>query len=317
MTSDEKDPRTSLMHALDMGACRVEFSSKPVVLLCGGYFKLNTESTEHKLSLRDAINNFTPYPSEFELFYPEHIKGWNADNLFPDLISFEKELASICSLVVIILESEGALAEIGAFSQLKELSNKLIAIRSEIYAGSDSFINLGILRFLTAQDKTAVKTYPWNIKNTSSITTEIIADVIDDIKSQLKKQPKTQNFKITLKSHVMVLICQIIFLFIAIKESEIFQFLKVLRINTTNPELRSQLFLLTEFKLIKQVEYSDSHFYVRSKEDFHKLVISTKDKAKPFDELRFRTLVSQYYLTNISTHKNRCRAISKSAKERT
>ncbi len=109
----------------------------------------------------------------------------------------------------------------------------------------------------------------------------------------------------------MVLICQIVSLFIAVKESEIFQFLKVLRINTTNSELRSQLFLLTEFKLIKQVEYSDSRFYMRSKVDFHKLVISTKDKTKPFDELRFTALVSEYYFTNFSNHKNRCRAISK------
>lgn len=314
MIFDENDPRASFLNELDMASCRIEFSSKPVVLLCGGFSKLKTNINESKSSLRDAINNLTPPPSNFELFNPEHIKGWNADSLFPDLISFEKELASICSLVVIILESEGALAELGAFSQLEELRTKLIAIRSETYASCPSFINLGILRFITAQNELAVKTYPWCIKNTSTITTEITNDVIEDINFTLRNLPKTQTFNRDLNSHIMTLICQIISLFIALKESEISRFLNILDIHITHSSLRSQLFILTEFKLIKKVEYSDSHFYMRDKAEYHKFNFSTKDKAKPFDYLRFRASVSEYYSNNISSHKNRQRAISKSTK---
>ena len=146
MTSNEQDPRTSLLNGLDITVCRVEFSDAPVVLLCGGKVKSGPDSGAVFCSLRHAIAS---HHTNFELFRPEEITSWQADSIFRDLMSFERDLASICSLVVIILESEGALVELGAFSQLSEMSEKIIAIRSSKYANDPSFINLGILRFIS------------------------------------------------------------------------------------------------------------------------------------------------------------------------
>lgn len=310
MTLDDQDPRRSFLRGLDIEECRVEFSNAPVVLLCGGRVKLDTPPNASAISLRHAIA--ASYP-KFEVFRPEEITGWHADGIFRDLMSFERELASICSLVVIVLESEGALVELGAFSQLSELSEKIIAIRSGQYTGHESFINLGILRFITEKNKTAVKSYPWDIKNPETISNELTQDVISDIEEELIKQPKSQSLKLTRNSHVIVLICEFVRLFIALKEHEIFECLQEVGVVTTDEVLRGQLFLLTAFRLLKQAEYSDAVFYMRSDEPYHKLRFSLKDDAAPVDQLRIQTQCIEYYNNN-SKHRNRNRAIAASKK---
>lgn len=309
--SDDTDPRTAFLGGLDISACRVEFSSAPIVLLCGGQVKYDAPQSESAISLRHAV---AISDTRFELFRPEEIKDWHADSLFSNLMSFEKELASICSLVVIILESEGALAELGAFSQLSELSEKIIAIRSSLYANHPSFINLGILRFITAQNETAVKSYPWDIKNPATISREITQDVIHDIQEELAKQPQSQSLKLNQNSHVIVVICEFVRLFTALKEHEIFEYLQLLGVATTRDLLRGQLFLLTEFRIIRKQEYSDAVFYMRSDEPYHKLRIALKDKKAHVDQLRVEAQCSEYYLAHVSKHRNRNRAIAASKK---
>lgn len=311
MTSDDQDPRTSLLNGLDISVCRVMFSSEPIVLLCGGQVKFDAAPGAGALSLRHALASSH---TGFELFRPEEITGWSSDGLFQDLMSFERELASICSLVVIILESEGALVELGAFSQLSELSERIIAIRSSAYAGHDSFINLGILRFITAKNPTAVKSYPWDIKNPASISTEITQDVTSDIREELAKQPKSQLLKLTLNPHVIVLICELVRLFIALKEHEILEYLQTSGAPTTRDALKGQLFLLTEFRIIRRQEYSDAVFYMRSDVPFHKLRFTLKDKTTHVDPLRIEVQCSAYYLANNDKHRNRNRAIAESKK---
>lgn len=311
MTSDAHDPRVCLLAGLDIHACRVEFTDAPIVLLCGGLVKNDPEHSEKYRSLRHAISKSL---TNFEVFRPEEITSWHADGIFRDLMSFERELASICSLVVIILESEGALVELGAFSQLSEMSDKIIAICSSQYANHESFINLGILRFILQKNKTGVKRYPWEIKNPTSISDEIIEDVTSDINDELSKQPKSQLFKVNQNSHIITMICELVRLFVALKEQEIFEYLGSVGIVTTKEVLKGQLFLLTEFRIIKKQIYSDALFYVRSNETYHKLRIANKDKSESSDVLRINIQCTEYYQANAEKHRNRIRAIALAAK---
>lgn len=311
MTSDAQDPRVSLLASLDIHACRIEFSDAPIVLLCGGLVQNRTDSVPGVRSLRHAISNCR---TDFEIFRPEEITSWHADSVFRDLMSFERELASICSLVVIILESEGALVELGAFSQLSEMSDKIIAIRSNQYVDHTSFINLGILRFIFEKNKSSVKSYPWDIKNPATISSEVTQDVTSDIQEELAKQPKSQLFKVQQNSHVIVVICELIRLFVALKENEILEYLEEIGITTTKDILRGQLFLLSEFRiLIKQV-YSDALFYIRSDEPYHRLRIATKVKSESTDALRIDIQCREYYQLHGEKHRNRNRAIALAAK---
>lgn len=319
MSEDGHDPRLLLLSSLDIPTCRVEFSDTPIVLLCGGKvtFKLKPEDPDPPLeSLRHAI---TKFHTAFEIFRPEEITSWQSDGIFKDLMSFELELASICSLVVIILESEGALVELGAFSQLPDLSNKIIAVCPEKYINATSFINLGILRFISATQPANVKSYPWEPKEPkeqnepANIAQEVIEDFSSDIHEELNKLPKSQVFKINQNSHVMVLICEFLRLFSALKETEILEYLDICGIKITKDVLKGKLFLLEQFRLIKIQYYSDAIFYLRGQEPYHKLRISLKNTSMPIDLLRVEIQCLEYYEKN-AKHRNRNRAIARAGK---
>jgi len=314
MTPESHDPRLIFLASLDLNACRIEFSSAPIVLLCGGRVNNDHDAAGGPPAVKSLRHAITNALTDFEVFRPEEITSWHADGVFKDLMSFERELAGICSLVVIILESEGALVELGAFSQLAEMSEKIVAISSNLYANDDSFINLGILRYILDKNVSSVKKYPWEILNPSTISQEIIDDVTSDINEELAKLPKSQVFRANQNSHGMVAICELLRLFLALKEHEILEYLEVIGITISKEILKGQLFLLAEFKIIKKQSYSDALFYVHTNEIFHRFRLAMKDKAESSDTLRIQMQCREYYEANNGKHRNRNRAIALAAK---
>jgi hypothetical protein len=309
MSLEVEDPRDLFLSSIDFAACRIELSDTPIVLLCGGKVKTKEHpdaETPPIGSLRDAISRAH---TTFEVFRPEEIESWQSDGVFKDLLSFEKELASICSLVVIILESEGALVELGAFSQLTELSEKIIAICPSAHRTTNSFINLGILRFISEKKTSSVKSYPWETKNPNSITGEVISDAVTDITEELSSLSKTEVLKASQNSHLIVMICELLKMFAALKESELLFYLKRIGFSLSSSELKGKLFLLKSFRLIKIQDYSDSWFYMRTSENYHKVRIAMKDKSEKFDSLRTEIQILEFYDKNDQKHRNRLRAI--------
>jgi hypothetical protein len=285
MQESSNDPRLSLLSILDVERSRVKLSASHIVLLCGGKtapLKNNPNDPDPPWqSLRDAINRTViTCHNAYEIFIPEDLKSWQADGIYKDLVTFETDLASICSLVVIVLETEGSIAELAAFSQLSELRNKIVALRSGRFSGDESFINLGILRYVSEHSNGSVKSYPWAIGRPGSITVEVVDDVISDIGDELDKLKKSEALNLEKGSHIAILICEIVSLFMALKESEIFGYLKAAGVNITSSALKSRLFLLEHFRLIRKQEYSGSIFYVQGSYGYHKITLKDKeDKA--------------------------------------
>jgi hypothetical protein len=308
MQESFQDPRPVLLSNIDFAKSRIVLSDTPIVLLCGGEVKIKnrTDDPDPPLaSLRDAICRTN---TVYETFRPEEITSWQADGVFKNLMTFETDLASICTLVVIVLESAGSLAELGAFSQLPDLSNKIIAIRSSTFKNDSSFINLGILRYIAENHRSGVKSYPWDILNPNTITRELIDDVVSDIKEELGTLRKSEVMRIEKSSHVVILICEMINFFTALKEHEIHDYLSTLDIKVSKERLRSKLFLLEKFEIIKREEYSDATFYMRGQEPYHKLRLALKSGDHP-DILRIQMECIDFYNKDLK-HRNRTRAIA-------
>lgn len=304
------DPRTPFLASLDIPSCRIEFTNQPVVLLCGGFVpgpKPAPDAPDPPIaSLRHAISN--AYPS-FEIFRPEDIQNWHGDAVFKDLVSFERELASICSLIVIVVESPGSMVELGAFSQLEEIAEKSIAICSSRFIDDVSFINLGILRFMKSKAPSRVKSYPWEISRPNEISTEVVNDVVSDVRDELDKLPKTATFGVDHYSHCMVMITELLRYFVALREQEILQYLSACGFVVGSDQLRGKLFLLKSFRIIKTQTYSDATFYVLGEEKFHRLRLAAKDREKTIDSLRIEVLCLEFYASD-NRQKNRHRAIT-------
>ncbi|MFC1484291.1 retron St85 family effector protein [Candidatus Neomarinimicrobiota bacterium] len=86
---------------------------------------------------------------QYDIFYPEDI----FDDLRSgpgrlDLMSMEHILANSVNAIVIIIESPGAIAELGTFSNNPVLRKKLVCIVNKKYERKKSYINLGPLRLI-------------------------------------------------------------------------------------------------------------------------------------------------------------------------
>ncbi|XTZ61642.1 retron St85 family effector protein [Aeromonas salmonicida subsp. pectinolytica] len=98
---------------------------KVTVFLCGADIKNKTTARSKMASI------FSKYP-RYELLYPEDI----FDDLLAgqgkfSLLELENILADSVDSIVMFPESPGSFAEIGAFSNNKELANKIIVLSNK------------------------------------------------------------------------------------------------------------------------------------------------------------------------------------------
>jgi len=304
-----QDPRIIALEAINLLESRVEFAAPHILLLCGGPAPTrNNPDEENKIvSLRHALVN--SHDHTLELFRPEDVTDWQTDANFHNLIDLEVELAAICSLVIIILESPGAIAELGAFSQLEEFQGKIILINNEQDTLKDSFINLGLVRHVTAYSSREPKTFPWDKSRPGTITDELIEDVLEDLSEEVAKLPKSQKISERSNSHQLIAIYELLGLFTALKEHEIHDFLLRLGINITKDSLKRKLLILQRFKIVRKEIYSDSTFYVKDRYEFHRISFSIRPEHQ-YDSLRVETQVSKYYLEN-PKEKHRLRVMNR------
>lgn len=111
-------------------------------------------------SLRDPLRRELSgkrYIRGFDVYYPEELfEELLTGDERTDLLELENMLASSVHAVVILLESPGAVAELGAFANHGELQNKLVVVVDKRYRRKKSFIMMGPVAHLHAKTKSEV-----------------------------------------------------------------------------------------------------------------------------------------------------------------
>jgi hypothetical protein len=147
------------------------------IFLCGGSGK---EEEKFRREVGEKISR-RPSSYKYSVYYPEDmfielILGYQKQ----DLLTLENLLADSASAVVILLQSPGTFTELGAFTNYKKLSNKLIVIIDPRFARKKSFINLGPVRFLRTKTKSKVLFMPMDNSNFNKLV-ERITDTTRDV----------------------------------------------------------------------------------------------------------------------------------------
>ncbi len=130
------------------------FKNNTSIFLIGAGFKTGSQTRE---LLKKKLQEMRKYKINIDIHYPEDIFDelmFSEEKL--DLLRLENLLAESVNAVVIILESAGAIAELGAFANHDKLQNKLIVIVDDEYKNDKSFIRLGPLKFLSNHTKSKV-----------------------------------------------------------------------------------------------------------------------------------------------------------------
>ncbi len=113
--------------------------------------------------LRDELERTTYWRKRHLIHYPEEIFS---DLLFDksiDLLTLENILAKSVSVIVVCLESPGAIAELGAFVNNADLRRRILVIANDKHRMAKSFIRTGPLRLLeTDVGKNSIIWYPYS-----------------------------------------------------------------------------------------------------------------------------------------------------------
>lgn len=153
------------------------------IFLIGADVK-NKKSMRYKLqnSLKSSANIYLPEDIfEEEMFQKEQ-----------NLLSLENILADSVDAVVMCIESPGSFTELGAFSNHKELSQKLIVCPDIKYKRAKSFINLGPIKYLKQKTKSEILYLDY----TKDLTQKDLNTLIRYIK-KIKKDNGISNYDIS------------------------------------------------------------------------------------------------------------------------
>lgn len=157
-----------------------------LVLVCGA--KCNPDRpTARSTFLRYAKKHL----QEYRFFEAEQVLNVLARTRKTDLLSLEGEFAGYSDCIIIIVESAGAIAELGAFAMEDKVARNVLAINSETCRDPDSFISLGPIRKLDR------KSFFRPVLHTNL---EHVLDVATGIEERLKKIHRSNRERVDVSS---------------------------------------------------------------------------------------------------------------------
>lgn len=180
------------------------FAKKRTIFLCGADIRDKTQGRFKMASL------FTENQSriQYELLYPESL----FDDLLAgqgqhSLLALENILASSVDAIVILPESPGSFAELGAFSSNPMLVNKLICVSNQRYKNKRSFLNYGPNRLIKASATGKVINVDYDKLNCPTDSAKIFRLISDSVTKIQKQNPVKKNVTNILEAENFILPC--------------------------------------------------------------------------------------------------------------
>lgn len=253
--------------AIDIGRSRV-VNHPRYLFLCGGQVS-DVTSSWPPLSLRQhlhrAIESQAPAIAP-QLILAEDIFSRFEKDHYGDLLSFERDLAFFCSVIVIVLESPGAIAELGSFVLLEGVIDRLYAIIDESHYKTRSFIRLGPVEYLKARENERVLSHDWLTANGRRPALPKLRifqeDLVDDIISMHSLDQGSRSIDITNRTHQMIIVAGVIRVAQPLILSEILEFLRRFNPNIAHRDLEQFLSLLQALKIIERYRYGNQDYYL-------------------------------------------------------
>jgi len=293
------DPRRAFLARVDLAKTRIR-NFGGFVFLCGGR---SDPSFAPILSVRHLIYNELTSGRHDDiadrLKFAEDIQDWFRGGVYKDLVTFEEHLAGLSDVIVLIVESPGAIAELGAFAVSPAISDRLLVLVAEIHYEQDSFIKLGPIQRLENKNQDSVLVYDWHdfdlgnhVERFEKLSDEM-PGIVSAIRAFISPEITERIFKNDDTSHQMLLICDLVDLFGALPYKEIQEFLDILSIEITPEKLDQYLFLLEKCGLLRIKAKGHGRYYYC--ENWTPRVSFGLSPGPVLDKQRLRVDVVEFY----------------------
>jgi hypothetical protein len=289
-----------LFSKIDLPASRLK-PYEGFIFLCGGPTDVRSVQP---ISIRDAIYRELVKHDNIErrIRVAEHYKDWSHESIYRDLVSFERHLAELSSVIVLVLESPGSIAEFGLFSVIAEFRSKLLVFIETDHYASPSFIKLGLVDFLEKVHDNTVECHRWMIdigsgsKGTkifdSNTAEELQPELAEAILERVRKPTAERAFQPSSWLDNALLLCDFLNLYSALTLREIKSLFDGFEYMKQESELKQLLFILEKVELLAMEPNGNQRFYV-SIEPKQFFRFHLRDNS--FDLSRFRTDVLAHY----------------------
>ena len=233
----------------------------------------------------------------------EEINDWFRGGAYEDLVSFEIDIAELSSVIVLFVESAGSIAELGLFSQLQPLRDKLLVFVRNGDFDQNSFIRLGPLDSLGSE---IVCVYPWQLEKRPEYDAPVLnidsirayeAHIADDITERLHDRSHAADFDVKNRRHILLLICDLISHMLAVKQKELFQYLNELGVEIDISTFKRYLFTLEKIGFIQSDSRGHNRYYLASN-NYEFIRYRVDDSKITTDRERRELLYLEYYREN-------------------
>jgi len=299
--------RDILAKNIDLSTSRLK-PYEGFIFLCGG----PTNISELKpISIRDAIHRELGKDRALErrIRVAEDYKDWSHEATYRDLVSFERHLAELSSVIVLVLESAGSIAELGLFSVIDEFKKKILIFVETSFYQNESFIKLGPIDYLEKFHDNPAECHRW-MEGKGGLA-RFDSDAAEQLQPELAEAVRIRATKLTSERLFdsktwldgALLVCDLLSLCAALTLRELRDLLNELGCVRTESEVKQIVFLLQRVGLIAMEPKGDQRFYVNIVE---KQYVTFALRDKNFDVMRFRSDILTLYS---KTEKKRFRAI--------
>lgn len=310
---------------MDLDASRV-LNSPSLIFLCGGPIEA-ADGAEPSLRALLYKHLKAHEPKLFRrVLLAEQANKWaKAGKHYDHLLQLEGDLAHLSAVILLLVESAGSIAELGAFSYDPILFEKLIAVLEYKYQAEESFIQDGPVAKLNDAGRGAAPVYRWlgapDEFGRRRLDENGAADAVRQLVALLSKRmadiTKEEQFNKIKGGHLILLVCDLIQLGVIVRFTEVNSMLAGLGVDLATKALARYLFLLEKLELIYERKYGNIIYYIgtSSRTEYVRYAFKTDSKAgrKTAERVRLQSDISK---TLVPLDPDRKRALAAFTKSR-
>jgi hypothetical protein len=268
-------------------------NTKVIVFACGG---LVDATATFPPSYRDVLLSHTAETDDdlhYSIITAETFKEYFHNGIYKDLLTFENDIASISTVVLIILESDGSLVELGLYCSQIDYIHKLVVVVDENIANpdSDSFISLGPLRYIKSNNRASVLYHQFPKQETSYKCD--VEDLCATLKTKITSLNNTEKFDINNIKHINLLIAEIVSITFPILQTEIQFCLNLIGIKVEHYRIKQYLYLLEKTYFIRKITKSANTYYCPVEPSVKFMNFGKTETGKSFDRNGVQLLLKQ------------------------
>lgn len=279
-----------LYRDLDLGRLRVQRPSK-FIFFCGGRL---SSADKDACSMRHYLLNQRKIGKRLlaDVLLAEKANQLYRDTDYHDLITFEEDIARISAMILVVAESAGSLAELGAFASNTTTRPTLTIIMQGEYAKAESFIRFGPVERIKKDDDSRVGFYPWKTNGRGNLIKSSarphVREIIDFINAGVKRSPSSSLLSAAPEIQEFIIVYWVVYLSHAIPLGKLTSYISEILPTETTHSLRRKLYCMQLAGWIESISYSSTDYYfVTAAEDPFKY--SFKSGVAVNDSVRRKT----------------------------